>query len=79
MIAVKDFSPGLAKMDRPVLFAYQAQTQPTADLLKSKLGEKVRLERFDDAGHALFVENADKFNRILEEFIQALPANQKAP
>jgi microsomal epoxide hydrolase len=79
MIAVKDFSPGLAKMDRPVLFAYQTQTQPTADLLKSKLGEKVRLERFDDAGHALFVENADKFNRILEEFIQALPANPKAP
>ena len=72
MIAVKDFSNGLAKMNRPVLFAYQPDTQPTADFLKSKLGDKVRLEKFDGDGHALFVDDPEKFNRVLEEFIQGL-------
>jgi non-heme chloroperoxidase len=73
MIAVKDFSPGLARMNRPMLFAYQSGTQGTADFLKSKLGEKVRLERFDGDGHALFVDDPEKFNRVLAEFVQGLP------
>jgi non-heme chloroperoxidase len=73
MIAVKDFSGGFARINRPLLYAYQPQTQQTADLLKSKLGDKVRLERFDGDGHALFVDDPDKFNRVLEEFLLALP------
>jgi non-heme chloroperoxidase len=70
MVAVKDISAGLGKMDRPVLFAYQPETQPTADLLKAKLGDKVQLERFDGDGHALFVDDPEKFNRVLEGFLQ---------
>ena len=73
MIAVKDTTTGLAKMDRPVLFAYQPDTQQTADFLKSKLGGKLRLERFDGDGHALFVDDPEKFNRVLGEFLQSLP------
>jgi len=73
MIAVKDTTTGLAKMDRPVLFAYQPDTQQTADFLKSKLGDKLRLERFDGDGHALFVDDPEKFNRVLREFLQSLP------
>jgi len=73
MIAVKDFAPGLAKMNRPVLFAYQPESQPSADFLKSKLGDKLRLERFDGDGHALFVDEPEKFNRVLEEFVKSLP------
>jgi microsomal epoxide hydrolase len=73
MIAVRDFSGGFAKLSRPMLFAYQPETQPSADFLKSKLGDKVRLERFEDDGHALFVDNPEKFNRVLEEFLQSLP------
>jgi non-heme chloroperoxidase len=72
MIAVKDFSAALAKVNRPLLFTYQPETQPTADLLKAKLGDNVRLERFDDAGHALFVDDADKFNRVVENFVEGL-------
>jgi pimeloyl-ACP methyl ester carboxylesterase len=71
MIAVKDFSAGIAKVGVPLMFAYRSDTQQTADLLKAKLGEKVRLERFDDAGHALFVDDADKFNRVLEDFVHS--------
>jgi microsomal epoxide hydrolase len=72
LIAVKDFSGGLARINRPVLFAYQPQTQETADLLKSKLGDGVRLERFDGDGHALFVDDPDKFNRVVEAFLIGL-------
>ena len=72
MIAVKDFSPGLARMNRPVLFTYQPDSQPSADFLKSKLGARVRLERFDGDGHALFADEPEKFNRILDEFLQSL-------
>jgi non-heme chloroperoxidase len=73
MIAVKDFSPGLARMSRPVLFTYQPESQQTADFLKLKLGDNLRLERFDGDGHALFVDDPEKFNHVLEDFLQALP------
>jgi non-heme chloroperoxidase len=73
MIAVKDFSPGLARVNRPTLFMYQPDTQQTADFLKLKLGDKVRLERFDGDGHALFVDDPEKFKRVLEEVLQSLP------
>jgi microsomal epoxide hydrolase len=73
MIAVKDFSAGLAKINRPVLFAYQPDSQPSADFLKSKLGDRLRLERFEGDGHALFVDEPEKFNRVLEDFVQSLP------
>src|ERR1700724_1862286 len=33
MLAVKDFSTGLSKMNRPVLFAYQPDSQPSADYI----------------------------------------------
>jgi non-heme chloroperoxidase len=73
MIAVKDFSAGLARMNRPVLFTYQPESQQSADFLKSKLGDKLRLERFDGDGHALFIDDPEKFNHVLEEFLQSLP------
>jgi non-heme chloroperoxidase len=75
MIAVKDFSPGLAslaamKSKNPVFFMYQPESQLTADYLKSKLGDKLRLERFDGDGHALFVDDPEKFNHVLEDFMK---------
>lgn len=78
MIAVQDFSPGLAKMNRPVLFAYQPESQASADFLKSKLGDKLRLERFEGDGHALFVDEPEKFNHVLEQFVQSLPKSSSA-
>jgi non-heme chloroperoxidase len=72
MIAVKDWSGAFARVNRPVLFAYQPGSQQSADFLQSKLRDKVRLERFDGDGHALFVDDPDRFNRVLEEFVQSL-------
>jgi non-heme chloroperoxidase len=73
MIAVSDFSAGLARINRPVLFVYQPESQMSADFLKLKLGDKLKLERFDGDGHALFVDEPEKFNRVLEEFVEGLP------
>jgi non-heme chloroperoxidase len=73
MVSTDLFSGAFAKINRPVLFAYQPESQPAADLLKSKLGNTARLERFDGDGHALFVDDPEKFNRVLEQFIQGLP------
>jgi non-heme chloroperoxidase len=73
MLAINDWSTGFAKIDRPLMFAYQPENQSSADFLKSKLGDKVRLEKFDGDGHALFVDDPDKFNRVLDEFLKSVP------
>ncbi|MGA7380516.1 MAG: alpha/beta hydrolase [Terriglobales bacterium] len=73
MLAVNDWSTGFAKIDRPLMFAYQPDNQSSADFLKSKLGDKVRLEKFEGDGHALFVDDPDKFNRVLDGFLKSAP------
>jgi len=72
-MAVKDYPEGLGKIERPVLCMYQPESQPIADLVKAKLGGKVKLARFGDDGHALFVDDPKRFDRLLEEFMQGLP------
>jgi non-heme chloroperoxidase len=73
MLSVTDFSHVFVRITRPMLFAYEPALQPNVDFLKAKLGDKVRLERFDGDGHALFVDDPVKFNRLVEDFIQSLP------
>ena len=60
MIAVTDFSKAFARINRPMLFTYEPPLQPNSDFVKAKLGDKVRLERFDGDGHALFVDDPVK-------------------
>jgi pimeloyl-ACP methyl ester carboxylesterase len=40
--------------------------------IKAKLGDDARLEKFDNVGHALFVDDADRFNQLLEKFVEGL-------
>jgi hypothetical protein len=75
MIAARDFAPGPTsvakmKMNQPVLFMYQPESQPSADYLQSKLDDKLRLEKFEGDGHAPFVDNHEKFNHVLKDFLQ---------
>jgi microsomal epoxide hydrolase len=67
-----DNRPGLAKIDKPtVIVGATKDLAPTfRDMQKRIPGAK--LEMFEDAGHALFVDDADKFNVLLEEFITNL-------
>jgi non-heme chloroperoxidase len=72
MVEDTDFSKAFARINRPMLFAYEPALQPNADFLKAKLGDRVRLERFDGDGHALFVDDPEKFNRVVTDFVQSL-------
>ena len=68
-----DWRPAIAKLDRPVLITCQAAMRSAAgDLIKSMV-PSARLELFEYAGHALFVDDADRFNTVLEDFLHHLP------
>jgi non-heme chloroperoxidase len=73
MVSVTDFSKAFARINRPMLFAYEPALRTNADFLQATLGDKVRLEPFDEDGHALFVDDPVKFNRMVGEFVQSLP------
>lgn len=55
-----------------MLFAYEPALQPSADFLKAKFADKVRFERFDEDGHALFLDDPVTFNRMIDDFITKL-------
>ncbi len=67
-----DLRPALPKIDRPALIVASGNTrqQLFEDFQKRLPGS--RLEIFEDAGHALFVDDAERFNRTVEEFIAKL-------
>jgi pimeloyl-ACP methyl ester carboxylesterase len=73
MISNTDFSNAFARINCPLLLAYEPLQQPNADYAKAKLGDKVQLVQFDADGHALFVDDAKKFNRMVDESVQSLP------
>jgi non-heme chloroperoxidase len=67
-----DNRPALVKIDRPTLIvgATKHLLPQFQDMQKSI--PHARLEFFDDAGHALFVDDSDKFNALLDEFLISL-------
>jgi non-heme chloroperoxidase len=69
---VSDYRPVLAKIKVPVLIcaAKNPYMAPIVDMQKAIPGS--RLEVFDGDGHALFVDDPDKFNALLEDFLQDL-------
>lgn len=72
-ISRADWRPALARIDRPVLVMCQAQLKAmAADPVVSAI-PTARVELFEDAGHALFVDDAERFDALLGEFILHLP------
>lgn len=69
---MSDNRSALAKIDRPTLIVVArvpAWMSLYEDLQKRIRGS--RLEVFEDAGHALFVDEAPKFNKVLEDFLRS--------
>ena len=64
-----DMRPLFSKIDRPVLFVGPPSKKPQAEALKAQV-PSARIEYVEGAGHALFVDQADRFNAILEAFVQ---------
>lgn len=64
----------LPKIDRPTLIAIvPGMPWDNVYVEMQKAIPGARLERFEGAGHALFVDEAEKFNAMLEEFVKGLP------
>jgi len=63
-----DWRTVLPKIDRPVLYLGTPRMKPQIELLKAGL-PTARPEVFQDCGHALFVDDAPRFNRVVEEFL----------
>ncbi len=68
-----DQRPALAKINKPTLIVYAAGGPWVAAY--EQMHEKIagsRLEKIDQAGHALFVDQPDRFNSVVEEFLRSL-------
>jgi microsomal epoxide hydrolase len=59
----------LEKQTVPVMYAIRPRFRDQADsLTKKRDPERIRIEIFQSAGHALFVDEAARFNRVTLEF-----------
>lgn len=70
-----DYRSAAARIDKPALFCYAESPYMSPDEQK-KIQASVkgaRLEIFKGAGHALFVDDADRFNIVLQDFVSDLP------
>lgn len=63
----------LAKLDRPVLVVCQTPLKSMAADPIVSVVPSARIELFADAGHALFVDDAERFNAVLEDFMSHQP------
>jgi non-heme chloroperoxidase len=65
-----DNRPALAKIDKPTLIvvAFVAPWMRFYEDLQQRI-RGAKLEVFKDAGHALFVDEADRFNALLDGFL----------
>ena len=69
MLARPDWSAILPKLAAiPVQYHFEPYLQNQADIVKEKL-PSAKIARYDDAGHALFVDDAERFNGALREMM----------
>mgnify|MGYP001100767915 CR=1 FL=1 len=64
-----DWRPVLSKLDRPLLYIVAPGLRAQAEMVQRRV-PSARVEVFEQAGHALFVDEADRFNRVLEDFLR---------
>lgn len=67
-----DSRSALAKIDRPVLIVGATKRLMPDFLAMQKTIPGAKLEFFDDAGHALFIDDAERFNALLDVFLPTL-------
>ena len=72
-ISRADWSPAIAKLDRPVLVMCEVALKAMAADPITALMPSARVELFENAGHAIFVDDAPHFSRALQAFIEHMP------
>jgi non-heme chloroperoxidase len=67
-----DYRPALAKIDKPTLLvAAQSPWLPAFQDMQKRIPGS-RIEVLENVGHALFVDDPDRFNSLLDAFLKAL-------
>ncbi len=66
----------LFAVDKPVFYAVTAPYVEHAAIVRQE-AKHAQAEVFESAGHALFVDEPDRFNLAVERFLEALPAAQR--
>jgi non-heme chloroperoxidase len=74
VVSKGDFTPILGRLDKPILYICEPQLESQGKLLQSSI-PKARVEVFKNAGHALFVDDAEHFDSVLAEFMDSLTAS----
>jgi microsomal epoxide hydrolase len=73
-----DNRPALAKIDKPTLITVAASPwMPIYEDLHQRIPGS-RLEVFEGAGHGLFVDEPERFNTLLGDFLRMLPPTSSA-
>jgi len=74
LMGPNDLSSVVNTLDRPVLFVYSSENWAVeaADEVRQHWPES-RVTVIDETSHALFVDQPERFNQVLEEFIATLP------
>lgn len=72
VLAKGDFTPALAKMDKPVLYICESRMEAQGKLLQAKL-PKAQVSVMRDAAHAMFVDDPAHFNQLVTDFVNAPP------
>jgi non-heme chloroperoxidase len=67
-----DYRATLPKIDKPTIVCAAKSPYMAGIVEMQKKIPRSQLEIFDGAGHALFVDDADKFNALLEDFLHDL-------
>lgn len=69
-----DLSPAVNSLDCPVLFVFSSLDWAVAAAEKVReTWPEIPVEIIDDTSHALFVDEPEEFNRLLEEFMASIP------
>jgi len=67
-----DYRPALAKTDKPTLIVVaQSPWVPAYQDMQKRIPGS-RIEVLENVGHALFVDDAERFNSLLEDFVKGL-------
>ncbi len=73
----RDFRPMLHKLDKPILYAITPALKGQGEVLKAGV-PAARVELFENSGHVLFVDEPERFNKLLGEFAESAFAKKAA-
>lgn len=75
-----DRTPAIAKLDRPALVIASAASPELAAMQEmARLLPKARIEVVADAGHAVFIDQPERFAKLLDEFLIRIDAPEPKP